>query len=305
MENRDFNKYKSEWLKWLYHEKRLSKNTCSSYELDIKNFSKFIISYQNEALNINLFEKIDEKTIRAWFFFRLKNGTNSRSNARALSSVKSLTQYLINKKIIQSSIILYLKSPKFTESLPRPLSIKQIEKIIEILKENKKNWVARRNISIILLMWGLGLRINEVLNLTLSQFVNSDDYILVTGKGKKQRIVPIFKELKQFIIGMNKSIPIKIKNDDFLFIGEQGKRLNPSIFQKEIRKIRSILLLPENVTPHTFRHSFATQLLDSMVDLRSIQELLGHESLTSTQKYTAVDSDRLKKIINIYHPRNK
>ena len=208
-------------------------------------------------------------------------------------------------KIIKSSIIVYLKSPKFAESLPRPLSIKQVEKIIEILKENKKNWIAKRNIAIIFLMWGLGLRINEVLKLKISQFSNSNDHILILGKGKKQRVVPIFEELKKFIIIMYESIPIKIKESEYLFLGERGKKLDPSVFQKEIRKIRNFLILPENVTPHTFRHSFATQLLNNMVDLRTIQELLGHESLTSTQKYTAVDSDRLKKIIDIYHPRNK
>ena len=305
MESRHFEKIKSDWLKWLSNEKRLSSSTCFSYSLDLKNFCNFIISYKNQVLNIDIFKSIDEKTIRSWFFFRLKKGINSRSNARALSSIKSLTQFLIKEKIIKSSIIVYLKSPKFSESLPRPLSIKQVEKIIEILKENKKNWIAKRNIAIIFLMWGLGLRINEVLKLKISQFSNSNDHILILGKGKKQSVVPIFEELKKFIIIMYESIPIKIKESEYLFLGARGKKLDPSVFQKEIRKIRNFLILPENVTPHTFRHSFATQLLNNMVDLRTIQELLGHESLTSTQKYTAVDSDRLKKIIDIYHPRNK
>ena len=128
--------------------------------------------------------------------------------------------------------------------------------------------------------------------------------IIVRGKGGKERILPIIEEIKNLLFMMLESMPVSIKKDDFIFLGEKGKRLHPTIVQKEIRNIRRLLNLPENTTPHSFRHTFATQLLENMVDLRSIQELLGHKSLSSTQKYTAVDSKRVKKIIEIYHPRS-
>ncbi len=294
---------KIDWLNWLKHEKRLSENTVFAYKRDLSSLFIFLTNHFNENIDTKTLKKINAKTIRSWFFYRLEKNTSSRSNARALSSIKSFLSFIIKKGLILDSGVLNINSPKFIQSLPRPLSMKQVRDIISILDENKNRWVAKRNISIIFLMWGFGMRINEVLNLRLSNML-SKNQLLVEGKGKKERIIPMYEEVRSFILKMISDTPFDIEENSFIFLGEKGKKLHPTIIQKEIRRIRKTLNLPDNTTPHSFRHTFATQLLDNMVDLRSIQELLGHQSLSSTQRYTAVDSDRLKKIIDIYHPRS-
>tara|TARA_A100001011_G_scaffold378847_1_gene444091 strand:+ start:310 stop:1230 length:921 start_codon:yes stop_codon:yes gene_type:complete len=301
--NSELGNLKNEWCKWIRDEKRLSENTYLAYRRDLDSFFCFLSLYFNKKIDLSITKDIDNKTIRSWFFSKLENGAVPRSNARCLSSIKSFYNFLIKKKIIDYSPILNIKSPKFKSSLPRPLSMNQINKVLEFIIKNEKRWIAKRNLSIVLLMWGVGLRINEVLDLKLKDILDRNE-IIVRGKGGKERILPIIEEIKNLLFMMLESMPVSIKKDDFIFLGEKGKRLHPTIVQKEIRNIRRLLNLPENTTPHSFRHTFATQLLENMVDLRSIQELLGHKSLSSTQKYTAVDSKRVKKIIEIYHPRS-
>ena len=292
-----------DWHNWLKNEKRLALNTFLAYKRDLNSFFSFLLNYENNEVNLSIIKRIDKKTIRSFFFFNLEKGFNSRSNARSLSSIKSFFSFLIKKNIISYSNIVSMSAPKFNISLPRPLSINQVDKIIYSLKNKGKGWVIKRNLSVIFLMWGFGLRINEVLNLKLKD-IRSKDTISITGKGGKNRLIPIFPEIILFVESMIESMPFKIEFEDFVFIGEKGKRLHPSIIQKKIRDMRIKLSLPENTTPHSFRHTFATQLLENMVDLRSIQELLGHESLSSTQKYTEVTSGKLQEIIKKFHPRS-
>ena len=294
---------KSKWISWLKDEKRLSLNTVMAYERDLKNFFKFLMDYFSKEIVIDIFESLDEKSIRSWFFWKLKKGSKSRSNARSLSSIKSFILFLNRKNIIKNPNIINIKAPKFSSSLPRPLSDQQVEKIIYSLKKNKYEWIARRNLSIIFLMWGFGLRISEVLNLRFKD-IKEDGVIYIQGKGGKQRIVPIYPEIIKYIKEMIECNPFKIINEDFIFIGQRGKKLHPTIVQKEIRQLRLQHHLPDNTTPHSFRHTFATILLNNRVDLRSIQELLGHDSLSSTQKYTQVDSKRIKEVIDNFHPRS-
>ena len=160
-----------------------------------------------------------------------------------------------------------------------------------------------RNLSVLILMWGYGLRISEVLNLKLKD-TNMED-LRIIGKGEKVRVIPIATEIIIFIKKMTQECPFKMKSDDFIFLGKKGKKLQPEIIQRLIRKIRDRLLLPENTTPHSLRHTFATELLQNFVDLRSIQELLGHSSLSTTQKYTSVNKDYLREILEKNHPRKE
>jgi integrase/recombinase XerC len=292
-----------DWVHWLEHEKRLSSNTLSAYKRDLKSFLLFLKKHHGREVELSVINKLDEKDLRAWFFSKMKNGVVSRSNARSLSSIKSFVLFLVKNKTIIHSKILSMKSPKYSIALPRPLSTPQVEKIISSIKKNKILWVAKRNLLIIFLMWGFGMRINEVLNLKIKD-IGNDDFISVPGKGGKERIIPIYHEIKKKIREMLNIIPFNLTNNGFIFLGEKGKKLHPSIIQKEIRRIRNEVMLPENTTPHSFRHSFASLLLENMVDLRSIQELLGHKSLSSTMKYTAVSSNQLKKIIDSSHPRS-
>ena len=292
------------WTVWLEFEKRVSKNTVISYKSDLISFLRFFKEYENQKVNLNTLKLIDEKTVVGWFYYRIKKNISQRSNARALSSIKNFFEYLKKQNSIKSSKILAIKSPKFQESLPRPLSFKQVEKIFLNFNEDGNNWIRRRNQSIFLLMWGYGLRISEVLSIKLKS-LKYTEFILVTSKGKKNRSIPILPELKKYIFKMLKEIPFCINDDDYIFIGKRGKKLNPVIIQRELSRIRREQLLPENTTPHSLRHTFATQLLDNKVDLRSIQELLGHKSLSTTQKYTAVDVSKIRETIENFHPRSK
>ena len=291
------------WIDWLLKEKRLSLNTTNAYRRDMSSFSKFLISYFNKNLTLEILKKVEVKTIRSWFFKRIQKKTTARSNARALSSIKSFYAFLVKKKIIDISKISSINSPKFTQSIPRPLSFEQMKKIFLFLKKGNKSWIVKRNIAIIFLMWGLGMRINEVINMKKTD-LSENNWIVIRGKGCKERIMPIYDEIKNFLFDMINDVPFRIEQNDYIFLGEKGKKIHPTIIQKEIRVVRQELNLPENTTPHSFRHTFASQLLDNDVDLRSIQELLGHDSLASTQKYTKVESQRLKRIIEAYHPRS-
>tara|TARA_B100000989_G_scaffold296721_1_gene280577 strand:- start:41 stop:952 length:912 start_codon:yes stop_codon:yes gene_type:complete len=293
-----------EWLVWLKYEKRLSFNTIKSYQADLKFFFVFLKNYENLELSLSIIEKIDKKTIIAFFFKNIEKGINQRSNARYLSSFKSFITFSYRKKYIKFSKVLSLNSPKFTISLPRPLSTSQVEKIISSLKDNKKPWIIKRNLSIILLMWGFGLRINEVLNLKISD-LKTGNFISIIGKGQKNRLIPVFSEILIFLRELLKSMPFENKSNQFIFLGEKGRKLHPSIIQKIIKNLRTKLSLPDNTTPHSFRHSFATQLLENYVDLRSIQKILGHESLSTTQKYTSVSTKKIKDVIKNFHPRSK
>ena len=157
-----------------------------------------------------------------------------------------------------------------------------------------------RNLSVLILMWGYGLRISEALNLKLKDTYMED--IRIIGKGGKIRVIPIATEIQIFIKKMIKECPYEFKSDDFIFLGKKGGKLKPEIIQRLVRKIRYRLVLPENTTPHSLRHTFATELLQNFVDLRSIQELLGHSSLSTTQKYTSVNKDYLREILEKNHP---
>ena len=291
-----------EWSKWISNEKRLSKNTFKSYRTDVSSFFTFLQKFLNTEVCLNDLNKIDKNALRGWFYERLKKGISQRSNARALSSLKSFFLFLKKKKKFNSIKILKIKSPNYKESLPRPLSIEHIESIIDSQKKKKNRWIVKRNISIFLMMWGYGLRVSEVLNLQVND-LNFNNYLIIKGKGNVERYIPILIELRKYILQMIREMPENFDKSRYIFLGEKGKKLNPIIIQREMSRLRTISALPDNTTPHSLRHTFATQLLDSNVDLRTIQELLGHKSLSSTQKYTAVNLKSIEKAIKNFHPR--
>ena len=291
------------WKSWIENEKRLAFKTTQSYCIDLKSFLNFLSNHNNSNVDLKTIIDLDEDDLSSWFYERLKKGLSHRSNARAFSSLKSFFSFLIAKKMIQSSKILKIKGPKFSESLPRPLTENQTLKLLDDIKTEREKWIMMRNLSVLILMWGYGLRISEVLNLKLKD-TNMED-LRIIGKGEKVRVIPIATEIIIFIKKMTQECPFKMKSDDFIFLGKKGKKLQPEIIQRLIRKIRDRLLLPENTTPHSLRHTFATELLQNFVDLRSIQELLGHSSLSTTQKYTSVNKDYLREILEKNHPRKE
>lgn len=301
MTNNLVQKFVKQWIDWIIHEKRLSEKTVKSYKTDLSFFLQHLKEYKNKSINFSDLERLDQSDLTSWFYKRINNGISHRSNARSLSSIKSFLHFLIKKKIIKYSLFMRIKGPKFNSNLPRPLSHNQVSKIFKNIVENKQKWVGMRDLSIILLMWGYGLRISEVLNLKLSDLQSND--LSIFGKGKKTRLIPIAEEVSMFLKQMIKKCPFEFDENNFIFVGIRGKKLKAEIIQKEIRRLRNSFMLPDNTTPHSLRHTFATELLENMVDLRVIQEILGHSSLSTTQKYTKVSSDRLRDVISKNHPR--
>ena len=301
MTNNLVQKFVKQWIDWIIHERRLSEKTVKSYKTDLSFFLQHLKEYKNKSINFSDLERLDQSDLTSWFYKRINNGISHRSNARSLSSIKSFLHFLIKKKIIKYSLFMRIKGPKFNSNLPRPLSHNQVSKILKNIVEDKQKWVGMRDLSIILLMWGYGLRISEVLNLKLLDLKSND--LSIFGKGKKTRLIPIAKEVSMFLKQMIKKCPFEFDENNFIFVGIRGKKLKAEIIQKEIRRLRNSFMLPDNTTPHSLRHTFATELLENMVDLRVIQEILGHSSLSTTQKYTKVSSDRLRDVISKNHPR--
>ena len=290
----------NEWSDWIKNEKRLSNNTILSYVRDLRSFVKFINSHYGNQMEFKDLKKINEEDLTGWFFQRIKNNLSQRSNVRALSSIKSFFTFLIKKRLIKSSVILFINGPKFRNSLPRPLTKNQVNEIFRFVKNEKTKWILIRNLSVIILMWGYGLRIGEVLNLRKKDLSLSG--IRIEGKGGKIRVIPMLEKFIIFIRTLEKECPFVLESDQFFFRGKRGGTLQPTIIQKLIRDIRKTLCFSENVTPHSLRHTFASELLENFTDLRTIQELLGHSSLSTTQRYTAVSTKRIQNMLEKNHP---
>ena len=290
----------NEWRDWITNEKRLSNNTILSYVRDLRSFVSFMSSHYGIQMEFKDLKKINEEDLTGWFFQRIKNNLSQRSNARALSSIKSFFTFLSKKRLIKSSVILFINGPKFRNSLPRPLTKNQVNEIFRFVKYEKTKWILIRNLSVLILMWGYGLRIGEVLNLRKKDLSFSG--IRIKGKGGKIRVIPMLEKFIIFIKTLEKECPFVLESDQSFFRGKRGGALQPTVIQKLIRDIRKTLCFAENVTPHSLRHTFASELLENFTDLRTIQELLGHSSLSTTQRYTAVSTKRIQNMLEKNHP---
>ena len=298
-------KHFNNWIDNLSNIRDLSENTVISYKNDIQKFLAFLETHLDSLPNISHLKKLEISDFRSFLSYQRSNGINSNSIARNISSLKSFFNHLIKENVIESSAISSLKSPKLKKSLPRPIDSKLAIEVIRCAEtiENEK-WIGLRNKSILMLLYGCGLRISEALNLNYDD-IDNEDHILIKGKGDKERIVPMMEYIKKGIMDYIAECPKEIRAEDPLFIGKRMNRLSPRIIQYALEKIRNSLSLPETATPHALRHSFATHLLDSGGDLRTIQELLGHSSLSTTQKYTKVETKKLYEAYSKSHPLAK
>ena len=295
------------WMKWLLNQKNYSPNTISSYSYDYKYFINFVFNHLSESkVNLKDLQKLELRDFRSWLSFlkTINPNLSAKSLARARASIKSFYFYCILIKKIKSSEIYNLANPKLQKNLPRAVSENQIIKVIDILKCEKNKFLQLRNTALIYLLWGCGLRVSELLSLNNQQI--NDNYIIIFGKGKKERIVPLLPEIK---IKITEWIEWKYQNfnydNDALFISRLGKRLSPRYVQKLIEKLRQQLDLDKNFTPHALRHSFATQLLMNGVDLRTLQMMLGHSSLSTTQHYLKVTNKFVENVYKKTQPRAK
>ncbi|MDA9558342.1 tyrosine-type recombinase/integrase [Alphaproteobacteria bacterium] len=295
------------WISWLLNNKKYSRNTVSSYSYDFKYFLNFItLHFDINKVNINQIELLKLRDFRSWLsFLKIINPTiKSNSIARARASIKSFYFFCIHEKKITSSEISKLTNPRLPKNLPRPLSENQILKFIELLDQEKNELIRKRNKALIYLFWGCGLRVSEALSLDKKQI--NTDFLIILGKGRKERMIPLLPiikdELNKWLLLRKKISSIKT---DALFVSKIGNRLSPRYVQKFIERIRNELGLEKNVTPHSFRHSFASHLLTNGVDLRTLQLMLGHSSLSTTQHYLKITNKFADEVYKKTHPRAK
>ncbi len=257
-----------------------------------------------KKINIKDLENISLNQFREWIILRKEKKFSTNSTIRATSSIKNFFLFLERRYQIKNYNIKNLKSLKSEKTIPRSIDKIDIDSIIaSIVEFNKYEWCNKRDLALLTLIYGCGLRISEGLNITKKDILYQEN-LYVIGKGGKERIIPILPIIKEKINDYLTHCPFEINQDDAIFRGARGGKYHATLFQKLIQNIRNYLYLPSNVTPHSLRHSFATHLLESGGDLRSIQELLGHESLSTTRRYSKVDKNRLFKVYEDAHPRN-
>jgi len=301
----DENNIINEFLLYLATEKMDSKHTIISYREDLSDFEFFLKNKLNIEPTLENLAKLKHSDFRAWLGYKKDKDFETTSISRSLSAIKSFYKFLAKEKKVSNPIINIVKNPKVKKSLPRAIEKINIDKIIDCIKDmHKEEWQVDRDVALCTLIYGCGLRISEALNIKKRDFFKNNDVITITGKGNKTRNLPVLQIIKDRINNYLKSCPHIIMDNDYLFKSARGLKYSATLFEKLIRDIRIMLDLPEEITPHALRHSFATHLLSNGADLRSIQGLLGHSSLSTTQKYTKVDKERLLTVFNKVHPRN-
>ena len=283
------------WITWLKSEKMYSEHTVDAYARDLSFFFLFLEDYIGTTPQINDLQKIDIRTFRAFINNLSSRHLSKTSIARRISTIKNFFKWLNRKHIVDNTSITIISSPKKDKILPKSLDVNQTLNLLEVASDYaKEEWQGLRDVAILTILYGCGLRISEALALNVGD-INHNDFLKIRGKGNKDRIVPILPVIKDKIDAYLTACPYNQKVGDPLFLGARGERISPRIVQRTLEKIRLSLGLPDNLTPHALRHSFATHLLAEGTDLRSIQELLGHSSLSTTQRYTNVEIEHLKK----------
>jgi integrase/recombinase XerC len=266
-------------------------------------FKNFLLNHLGENPSVESLKKLKISDFRSWFSHRINRELSPRSNVRALSAVKSFFNYLAKKELLDTKVINLVKRPKLPNLLPKPIEEESLLVFLDLdfFFDNDPDWVTCRDRALYSLLYCCGLRINEALNIKTKEV---DHEIRILGKGKKDRIVMLLPLVLERINAYIFSCPHDL-SDGFLFVGVKGKRLHASLVDYRLRKLRVLHNLPDHASAHAFRHSFATHLIQHGADLRSVQELLGHESLSSTQIYTDVDDYNLLKVYAKTHPLEK
>jgi integrase/recombinase XerC len=293
----------NDWGAWCTHERRLSPHTLAAYGGDLADFLEFLTMHAGGPLTLATLDGLAIADFRAWLSARLGRGLAKSSTARALSTLRNFFRWLERQDLVHNSALAHLRTPKIPHAVPKALSEREALAVIEAAgSQAEKTWVAKRDTAILTLLYGAGLRIGEALALDRGN-APTGTAMRITGKGGKERLVPLLEVVTDAVTDYLDICPHILGADDPLFVGIRGKRLQPSQVQALVRSLRHTLGLPETATPHALRHSFATHLLAGGGDLRTIQELLGHASLTTTQRYTEVDTKRLAEVHRAAHPR--
>jgi integrase/recombinase XerC len=293
------------WHAWLQFERRLAEMTVISYRRDFDTLIGFIAEHQGSRIDLARLGNLTVSDFRAFMAKRRRDGLSNTSLARALSAIKSFFRYAKRTGIVENTAIGLIGSPKRPATVPKPMSVSEAGDAVDSVADlTDEAWVQARDVAILYLLYGCGLRISEALDLNCRDLPDSDR-LRVVGKGGKERDVPVLPAVRRALDDYAALRPGESESDAPLFIGVRGGRLNPRIVRRRMQELRALLGLPESATPHALRHSFATHLLGSGGDLRVIQELLGHASLSTTQRYTDVDSEHLLEVYRRAHPRAK
>jgi len=294
-----------DWRDWLIHERRASPNTTQAYSHDLAAFLGFVANHIGYSPGLRDLADLRSTDFRGYLAKRGADGLSRTSTARAVSTLRGFYRFLERRGLAANSAIGALRTPKVPKSVPKALSQEDAKDVVAAM-DAIEPWVAKRDTALMLLLYGCGLRIGEALGLNRADAPERNletDSMTVTGKGGKQRVVPVLPVVASAVADYLDACPFDPGGDGPLFVGVRGKRLNAGVVQRRMREVRRLLNLPESATPHALRHSFATHLLADGGDLRTIQELLGHDTLSTTQRYTDVDVERLSSIYDNAHPR--
>lgn len=292
-----------DWLAIKAAVENNSANTIAAYQQDLLEFFGFLATHHGKIGGLPSLANVSLSDMRAWMAHGRSHKLTSRSLARKLSAVKSFYGWLSARENFDATAVLSVKAPKFQAKLPRPVGKDSAVDLLETVQlQSLQNWVSARDLAVLTLLYGCGLRISEALSMT-GKDIPLGTSLQISGKGGKERIIPVLKIAARSVADYVAQCPYDISRDGALFRGVRGGPLSPRQIQKVTASARLQLGLPASVTPHALRHSFATHLLNAGGDLRSIQELLGHSNLSTTQAYTAVDSARLMETYQKTHPK--
>jgi integrase/recombinase XerC len=290
------------WLASLAYERRMSAHTLRAYGDDTARFLGFLAGHQGSKVTLSTLQKLRPADMRAFLTARRSEGLGPRGVQRAVAAIRSFYRYLERENLADSAAVRAVRSPKIPRTLPRPLSEEDAGRAIEEAGEVEVPWIAARNAALITLLYGTGLRISEALSLKRGD-APLGDALTVIGKGRKERSVPVLAAVREAIDAYVKVCPFGYAKNAPLFVSRRGNPMSPREAQALMQHLRGRLGLSPSATPHALRHSFATHLLKNGGDLRAVQELLGHASLSTTQKYTEVEGARVLAVYDAAHPR--
>lgn len=293
-----------QWRDYLALERGHADKTLEAYDRDLRQFLIHLGNRLGHTPCLADLTRIDTRTFRSFLAARRKDGIQSRSLARTIAALRSFFRWLEAAGIMRNRAILQVAQPRLPRALPKPVTVEKAAELVAPQPGAALDWVGARDSAVLLLLYGGGLRISEALGILVKDAPSSDrDVLRIVGKGRKERLVPVLPVTIEAIETYRQLCPYPLESDDLLFRGAKGGPLSPRIIQLAIARLRETLGLPETTTPHALRHSFATHLLAAGADLRQIQELLGHASLSTTQVYTEVERDRLLAVYDAAHPR--
>jgi integrase/recombinase XerC len=299
------------WLLHLATEKHYAINTLSAYERDVRQFFAYLNVYYGRPASLADLNVLTPQILRGFMASRRGEGTCSRSLSRSVSALRVFFRFLDRAKILKNQAVSAVNLPKVPFSVPKPLTVPKAKEVMTESVEaaalrGREKWIGARDRAVLLLLYGSGLRIAEALGMKLRDApIPPRDTVRVKGKGGKERLVPVLPVVQEAVADYIKLCPYALSQDGALFLGAKGGPLSPRILQLLMAEMRATLGLSETATPHALRHSFATHLLGAGADLRSIQELLGHACLSTTQIYTEVDREALLRVYDRAHPRAK